>query len=367
MSDPNDHFVMIRDQAERFLSDTMQPEYLKGLLERPGTFDKKNWDGAVALGWPATSLTEEHGGLGLGWRGVCVLAEEMGRKIASLPLVGTAALAELLLTTDSERAHEYAASLVSGERYACLAVTQAGEAGLAFSPRMRLCGDKLSGTTALTPFAATADYALVPAQEDGALCLTIVPLDQPGVRRQSVAAIDNSRAVAVLTFHDAIALPVAKGALAKDRLWNLIGIVALAMAFEQIGGAQTCMEMARDYALERKAFGQPIGRFQAIKAKLADIYISIEMARGCALDALIALEQGDAGWLGLAASARVSAITAYEIAARENIQTHGAIGVTWEAMPHHHYRRSRVLAVEIGSAATWREHLLSEIGIGLAT
>jgi alkylation response protein AidB-like acyl-CoA dehydrogenase len=126
------------------------------------------------------------------------------------------------------------------------------------------------------------------------------------------------------------------------------------------------VEMARDYALERKAFGQPIGRFQSIKAKLADMYVRIEMARGCALDALALLEQGESDWMGLAASARIGAIDAYEFCARENIQTHGAIGVTWEATPHHHYRRSRALAVELGAAIVWRERLLAEVGFDLA-
>jgi len=366
MNEQNEDFEMIRDQARRFLTDAMQPDYLKELLEKPGTFDGRTWTNAVELGWSAISLNEEQGGLGLGWRGVCVLAEELGRKTASIPLIATASLAQLLVNDpDNEVALKHAAPLISGEQHACLALSQAGEAGLALAPRMQFKDGKLSGTTAITAFAATADYAVVPAQSSGALFLALVALDQRGVGRDIVPAVDNSRAAAALTFEGVPAVSLSMGAQAQAQLWKLASLAALATAFEQIGGAQVCLDMARDYALERKAFGQQIGRFQSIKAKLADMYVRIEMARGCALDALAALENGDPVWCGLAASARVGAIDAYEVAARENIQTHGAIGVTWEAMPHHHYRRSRALAIELGAAAMWRERLLAEVGFGL--
>lgn len=367
MSEQNDDFVMIRDQARRFLNDAMQAEYLKELLEQPGTFDQRTWTSAAELGWSAISLPEEQDGLGLGWRGVCVLAEEMGRKTASIPLAATAGVAQLLLSNpESEVAREHAALLVSGERHACLAVAQAGEAGPALTPRMQVRDGMLYGTTAVTPFSTTASYALVPAQANGTFCLMLAMLDQSGVTREIVPAIDNSRAAASLIFDGATAVSLVVGMDAQQQLWRVLSLVALATAFEQIGGAQVCLDMARDYALERKAFGQQIGRFQSIKGKLADMYVRIEMARGCALDALTALEQGDHRWLGLAASARVGAIDAYEVSARENIQTHGAIGVTWEAMPHHHYRRSRALAVELGGAAIWRERLLAELGFAIA-
>ena len=366
MTEQSNDYLMVRDEARRFLSDTMQPEYLKGLLEQPGTFDRRTWASVVEFGWPATSLPEEQGGLGLGWQGICVLAEELGRTTASIPLVASAAVAQLLLLDpDNAAARGHAALLVSGERYACLAVAQAGDAGLALAPRLQFKDGMLYGTTAITPFAATADYALVPALANGVFCLVLALLDQAAVTRAVVPAIDNSRAAATLTFDGSPALKVVPGPQAQQQLWNLLSLTALATAFEQIGGAQVCLDMARDYALERKAFGQQIGRFQSIKSKLADMYIRIELARGCALDALMALGQGDPEWFGLAASARVAAIDAYEVSARENIQTHGAIGVTWEAMPHHHYRRSRSLAVELGSASVWRERMLAEAGLGL--
>lgn len=372
----NQDYDMMRDQARRFLADAMRPERLKALLELPGGFDADAWRSACELGWPAAAPAEDDDGLGLGWRGICVLAEELGRSCASIPLIGTAAVATLLL--DEERggaARALAPALVGGERHACLALMASGEAGIALAPACVYQDGRLSGAAAVTPFAASADYALVPVLAGGAARLALVALAQDGVARLSLPGIDNSRAAASLRFDDAEAILLSAGgaahtadtpAAAPEALWRVASLAALATAFEQIGAAQVCLDMACAYALERKAFGQAIGRFQAIKAKLADMYIRIETARGCAIDALDALERDDPRWQGLAAAARAAAIDAYEVAARENIQTHGAIGVTWEAMPHHHYRRSRALALELGVAAMWRERLLCEAGYSLA-
>ncbi|MES2258536.1 MAG: acyl-CoA dehydrogenase family protein [Pseudomonadota bacterium] len=359
MSQHDDDAELVREPARRYLDAAASPEHLKELLEQPGGFDSTIWAGAVELGWPAAALPERHGGLELGWRALCVLAEELGRKAVSLPLIGSAAVAQLLLDSGNEQALRHLPALASGEQHACLALCQPDCSGLAVQPRMSWWNGKLSGRTAVTPFGASAAFALVPARADGALVLLLVSLDQPGAMRQVAPSIDNSRAAAALHFDGASAIVLGDAAAAEARLWQTASLAALATAFEQVGGAQSSLELARDYALERKAFGQPIGRFQAIKSKLADIYIRIELARGCALDALAALESGDERWPSLAAAARVAAIDAYDVAARETIQTHGAIGVTWEAMPHHHYRRARALALELGAGLAWRERLLA--------
>lgn len=368
MSNQDFDYQMVRDEARRFLSDAMQPEHLKGLLEQPGSFDRQAWDSAVEFGWSASAAPEHADGLGLGWRGVCVLAEEMGRANASLPLIGSAAVAELLLANPEEAAAAHAADLIAGRRHACLALPVSGDgapAGAGAASQVALRAGRLHGVTAVTPFAASADLALVSATDaDGVLHLVMAALEEQGVTRSLPSSIDNSRAAARLEFDGAPAWPVCAPAQAREQLWNLLSLAALATSFEQLGGAQACLEMACEYARERKAFGQQIGRFQAIKGKLADMYIRIELARGCALDALAAQERGDPSWPGLAAAARVAASDAYDVAARENIQTHGAIGVTWEAMPHHHYRRARALAVEMGNSAAWRERMLAHAGLG---
>lgn len=363
----NDDLEIIREQVRRYLDGAVAPERLKQLLDEPAGFDRELWSGAVAQGWPALSAPEDCGGLGLGWRGLCVLAEELGRKCASLPMVAAAVGLDALRKAGGDAAETLGPALVSGERTLCLAFCEAGESGIPEVPATTFSDGRVSGRKALAPFAAVADYGVVSALCDGRTVLLLVPLDQAGVSRRLVPSLDNGRGGAVLEFAGVAASMVGEPDAAAALLRESSALAALAGAFEQIGGAQRSMEMARDYALERVAFGQPIGRFQAIKHKLADMYWRIEVARGCALDALEAVEGGDPAWPGLAAAARVGATEAYEFAAKENIQTHGGLGVTWEAMPQHYYRRSRALALELGSQAYWRDRLLKEVGFGWAS
>jgi acyl-CoA dehydrogenase len=132
-------------------------------------------------------------------------------------------------------------------------------------------------------------------------------------------------------------------------------------AFEQLGGAEACLEMARSYALQRHAFGRPIGSFQAIKHKLAEVYVAIELARSNAYYGAYAISTGSAELPLAAAAARLSATDAFHLAAKENIQTHGGMGVTWEMDCHLYYRRAKLLAVAIGSAPYWRDQTMDEL------
>lgn len=359
---------VIRDQVRRYLDDTVKPERLKDLLDQPGAFDGELWAAAVGQGWPAVSVPEELGGLGLGWPGVCVLMEELGRASVSLPLTGTAVTLHALRPTGGPEVVEgLSAALIAGERSVCIAFGEGGDAGIAAPPAVHYADGRLHGRKAMAAFAAVADYALVNARWAAGFGLFLVPLDQNGVHRRIMPALDNGRAAAALEFADAGACPLGDSGMGEEAVRKIHALAALITSFEQIGGAQRSMEMARDYALERVAFGQPIGRFQAIKHKLADMYWRIEVARGCALDALAAVECGAADWMALAAAARLGATEAYEFAARENIQTHGGIGMTWEAMPQHYYRRSRALALEMGGPVHWRDRLIEDAGFCVPT
>lgn len=354
--------ALIRDQASRLLTSSAQPDYLKSLLDKPASFDRTHWGAAVEQVWPAIAVPESAGGIGLGWRGLCALMEEIGKKTVSLPLIANAVTsASLLANTDQALIERYVGPLASGELIACLAFSEPGESGLPTRSAVRWQDGALSGSKSVTAFAAVADVALVQASVDGELVLLVVELDQPGVLRHIEPTFDNARANASLVFSKAQASRLSL-ADAYQVFQQALALSALATAFEQIGGSAACLTMARDYALERTAFGQPIGRFQAIKHKVADMYSRLEIARGCASDALEALELNEPMANALAASARLGGTEAFEFAARENIQIHGGLGVTWEAMPHHYYRRARSLALELGSPPFWRDHLLSQLG-----
>lgn len=354
MSDP-EMLAMLAEQAARMLAEQADAERRKALLDQDGAFDVDLWRQAGELGWPAAAIAEGAGGLGLGISALALLSEALGRRTVSLPLIEAAVIADAASASDD--AASIVAALAAGESIGCIAFGEAGESGLPRHPALQLRDGKLSGSKAAVAFGAVADYVLCHAAVGDDVALMLVSLQQAGVNREIMPAIDNARAMANLTFEDVAAVRLDQGDGWPATL-HAAAMAALATAYMQIGGTQACLEMAVEYAKERVVFGQPIGRFQAIKHKLADIYADLEIARGCAIDALDAMTNGNGDSLALAAMARLGAIRAYEFAARETIQTFGGIGVTWEAEPQHHYRRSRTLALELGAAPFWRDLVL---------
>ena len=191
-------------------------------------------------------------------------------------------------------------------------------------------------------------------------CLVIVDLAGPGVTRETVTTIDPTRSHARIVFAGAPADPL-PGSEGVDAVRHLLDRAAVMLAFEQVGCAQAALEMARDYARERYAFGRPIGSFQAIKHKLADIYIAVELARSNAYYGAWALHT-DAAELPIAASvARISACDAGWLASKENIQTHGGMGFTWQMDCQFYYRRAKLHALALGGTREWKRRLVAEL------
>ncbi|MBG6286991.1 acyl-CoA/acyl-ACP dehydrogenase [Pseudomonas nitroreducens] len=358
-----EELATIRDQARRFLDDQATPEHLKMLLERPGNFDHDLWRGAVEQGWAGVAVPPEADGLGLGQRGLGLLCEELGRSTASIPLIANSLAVRALLQADPKLHAACIQALASGDGIACLALADPDDSGLSASTSARVRNGRLSGNKALAAFANIAECALVQALDEQGPGLYLVYLDQVDVKRRPVEGFDNARASATLSFDEVPAVRLG----GQEALADITALAALATAFEQLGGAQACLDLACSYALERKAFGQAIGGFQGIKHKLAEMYCQLEIARGCTNDALDAWEDNLPSRQALVATARLGATRAYDYAAQECLHVHGGMGVTWEAMPHHFYRRSRSLALELGSLSYWRERLLCELGFESAT
>ena len=173
--------------------------------------------------------------------------------------------------------------------------------------------------------------------------------------------IDPARKHAELTFNDASAELLGADGEGWRLLERLYDAAAVYFSFAQVGGAEAAMWMARDYALQRQAFGRAIGSYQAIKHKLADCYVKLELARSNAYYGAMMLTDGGADLPLAAAAARIAATEAYDFAAKENIQTHGGIGFTWEADTQFHYRRARVMALSIGGPMAWKDKLVSRL------
>jgi acyl-CoA dehydrogenase len=346
----------IRVEARRLLEESYSGERLKTFLTTQGQYDGDFWRACRDMGWTAIVVPEAYGGLGLGAIELGIIAEECGRVACGAPfLITSLAVCEAVrLWGDEALKQDVLPRIAAGELVGAFAFAEMAGETLPAAPRVEFRDGRLYGAKISVVAGAAADIAVVPAA-DG-LCLA--DLREIGVERTIVETFDNSRCAADLHFDGLPATrldaPSGAAALLLDRL-------AVITAFEQVGGAESCMERARDYANERQAFGQPIGKFQAIKHRIAEMYVANELARGNALRAAIDLA-GDAADLPLhAAAARLSAIAAYEFASREAIQIHGAIGVTWEHDLHLHYRRSRTLALELGSNMMWEDTLVDAL------
>jgi alkylation response protein AidB-like acyl-CoA dehydrogenase len=191
--------------------------------------------------------------------------------------------------------------------------------------------------------------------------LVLVDLKQSAVGKKRVETIDPARKHAELTFKDAAAELLGAEGEGWRTLERLYDAAAVYFAFAQVGGAEAAMWMARDYALQRQAFGRAIGSYQAIKHKLADCYVKLELARSNAYYGAMMLTDGGADLPLAAAAARIAATDAYDFASKENIQTHGGIGFTWEADTQFHYRRARVMALALGGPMAWKDKLVSRL------
>jgi len=164
-----------------------------------------------------------------------------------------------------------------------------------------------------------------------------------------------------IVFEGAHAEPLGPTGAGASLVRSLLDRAAVLVAFEQVGGAQAALDMAREYALGRFAFGRPIASFQAIKHKLVDMYVAIELARSNAYYGAWALSTNARELPVAAAAARVSATEAFWLAAKENIQTHGGMGFTWEFDCHLYYRRAKLLALALGSARHWKHELITRL------
>jgi alkylation response protein AidB-like acyl-CoA dehydrogenase len=255
--------------------------------------------------------------------------------------------------------------LASGDAIGTLAVSEGPQPPSPRTVRAALAAGKLTGTKVPVPDgeAATVTVVLVNTGGSGdrALSMALVDLSADGIGRTRVSTVDPARKHARLDFNGATAALLGPEGDGWHLLNELYDGAAVLFAFEQIGGAEAAMWMGRDYALQRQAFGRAIGSYQAIKHKLADVYVKTELARSNAYYGAMMYAEGGADLPIAAAAARVAATDAYDFAARENIQTHGGIGFTWEADTQFHYRRSRLLALAIGGPTAWKDKLVTRL------
>jgi alkylation response protein AidB-like acyl-CoA dehydrogenase len=359
----------LRDQARKFLAEHASSTRVRRILEGAAPYDAELWRGMGEMGWMGTAIPEAHGGAGFGHLELCVIAEELGRSLAPTPFASTIYLAaEALLLAGSEaQKKRWLPRIAQGEAIGCFALAEGPQVATPANLATRAEGARLTGTKVPVADGDVADFAVVlAAQGAGRAGLFLVDLKGPGVMRASLATVDPTRSHARLVLDGAPGEPLGAPGQGWPLTERLLDRAAVLVAFEQLGGAQAALEMAREYALGRFAFGRQIASFQAIKHKLADMYVGVELARSNAYYGAWALTKDAPELPVAAAAARVAASEAYYQAAKENIQIHGGMGFTWEFDCHLHYRRAKLTGLMLGSARRWKDLLVSRLEAGAA-
>jgi hypothetical protein len=362
--DYSDDQRFLQAEARKFLDARCPPAVTRRVLNDSAmSYDTDLWKAIVEMGWAGTAIPEAYGGSGLGRVDLCAIAEELGRVVAPIPFASTVyvfAEAVLKYGNESQKAM-LLRGVASGAVIGCLATVEGPGPLLADAVKTKVAGGRLYGLKTPVIDGDIATHAIILAQAEAGLGLYVVDLADPAMSRQRLDTLDPTRSIAKLTFEGATCAALGTEGEGDVLLSSILDRAAVLMAFEQVGGAGRCLEMARDYALQRYAFGRPIASYQAIKHKLADMYVKNELARSSAYYGAWALDTDARELPQAAAAARLAASGAYDFAAKENLQTHGGIGFTWEMDCHLHLRRSRQLGLALGGAPVWRERLVRRL------
>ncbi len=362
--DYSDDQKFLKGEARKFLEARSPTSAVRVVLNDDAvSFDKALWAGVAEQGWLGAAIPEEFGGLGLGHVELCAIAEELGRSLAPIPFASTVyfvAEAILLAGNDEQKAY-LLPKIAAGEIIGCYATSEGPGVTNGASLGCTVSGGKLNGVKIPVTDGDIADVALVLASEGGRPGLFLVDLKDASVTRETLKSLDPTRSVAKLSFKDTPVKAVGAAGEGQAITEQVFDRAAVLLAFEQVGGADRCLEMAKEYALERYAFGRVIGSYQAIKHKLADMYVKNEVARSNCYYGAWALNTSAAELATAASSARIAASEAYWFASKENIQTHGGMGFTWEVDCHLYYRRSRQLALVAGGPKVWKERLVGQL------
>jgi alkylation response protein AidB-like acyl-CoA dehydrogenase len=358
----------LRQVVRAFLSEKSPSHQVRRLMEAGESRDDEVWALLTGqLGLSGIAVPEEYGGSGYGPVELGIVLAEMGRALLVAPYFATVALAGQALTAsgDNEAMGRWLPGLADGSLTAALAVAE--DSGSWDLKDVTAAAEPAAGGWAVTGAKLfvvdghTADLLLVVARAPDGPGVFAVEGGAAGVERARLDTLDLTRALASVTLRGAPATRVGAGRDAAEWLAEVTNLVLAALAAEQIGGAARCLDLAVEYAKVREQFGRPIGSFQAIKHKLADIYIATELARSNAYYGAWAIATDAAQLPVAAAAARVSATDAFELASKENIQTHGGMGFTWEADCHLYYRRAKLLSLAIGSPPFWKNRLIDQL------
>ncbi len=358
---------MLRGQARDFLAKECSSKYVRQQMESPDAYDPGLWRKLADLGWTGLGIPEQYGGVGT-FLDLAVVLEEAGRALLPGPFLATMGLAVpvLLEAGDEAQKKKVLAAVAAGQARATLALTEAtgrwDADGIALSAQPARGGWRLEGAKLFVPDAAAADFLVVAARTRGSgekgVTLLLVEGRPKGLSLEPLKTLDMTRRWYQVRF-DAVELPA--GALLGQagagwpQLRRALDWATAAICAEMVGGAQHVLGTSTEYAKTRHQFGKPIGIYQGVSHKLADMLLEVESARSATYYAAWAVD-ADAPDRSLATSvAKAYTSDAYRRAAGNGIQVHGGIGFTWEHDMHLYFKRAKASEVTLGDAAYHRE------------
>ena len=347
--------------VRRFLTEKSPASEVRRLMATEAGYDPAVWAQLGRLGLAGLIIPEKYGGAGCGPVEQLIVCEEMGAALLCAPYLASAVLAAgaLLASGDAAAQEDLLPGMASGETIATLAVPEddGSWAPDDFGVTARRSGDRylLDGRKSFVLDGMVADLVLVAASSDDGPALFAVGGGAPGLSGQAMQTLDMTRKQAVLTFSGTPGRPVSQPGAAAEIVAQAVRGGMLALAAEQVGGAQRCLDMAVAHAKVRHQFGRAIGSFQAIKHMCADMLLEVESARSAAYRAAWAAADGAADLPLVASLAKARCSEAYFQVAASNIQVHGGIGFTWEHDAHLYYRRAKSAEVMLGTPASHRE------------
>jgi alkylation response protein AidB-like acyl-CoA dehydrogenase len=365
----------LRDAVRKFMEAKSASAEVRRLMETVEGYDENVWKQmAQELGLQSLHIPEAHGGQGFSFVELGIVLEEMGRALLCAPYFATVALAANAIMNAGSDAQqsELLPGIASGETIATLAFTEPNGKWDASGITMEATGsgDKvtLDGTKMFVIDGHTANVIVVVARqpgtggEDGISFFTVAG-DADGLTRTPLATMDQTRKQAQLEFSGVAAKPLGEPGTGWAALSKTLDQAAVCLSDEMAGGAQQCLDMSVEYAKVRVQFGRPIGSFQAIKHKCADMLLEVESAKSAAYYASWSAAEDNDELPVVASLAKAYCSDAYFHAAAETIQIHGGIGFTWEHDAHLYFKRAKSSEILLGDATYHRELLAQRIGI----
>jgi len=359
--DFSDEQKLLQQTARDYLEANSPLATCRAIFEGDQSYAADLWKGAAEMGWQGAVVQEQYGGAEFGHLELAMIAYEVGRSLAPIPFgpsVYVATEAIIRFGSDAQK-NIWLPKLAEGSAIGTFAFTEKPGQNGPSRADATVSGGKITGTKMPVADGADANIAIVAASENGEVGLYLVALDGPGVSRTVLDSFDMSRGQAKLSFNGAACEKLDSADTAG--ITKLLDVAATLQAFEQVGAAERALEITREFILGRYAFGKPIGAFQAIKHRMADLWCKIEIARSNAYYAAWALANDDPELSTAAAIARISACEAFEDTTVEMIEFHGGVGYTWEYDCHLFYRRAKLLSSSLGTPKYWKNLLIDRL------